>query len=89
VNHPQQPSTRLRRPVPWTQTVALLTVISIPLALNMWGMQGLEAAAAYLGVMAIACIGAVLVGRRSRAALLLYFLAVLFVATCIWVMIII
>lgn len=88
VNRPEQPSTRLTRPVPWTQTVALMTAISIPLALNRWAIQGFVAAAAFLGVMAVTCIIAVLFGRRSRAALLLFGLAVAVVSISTWVVIV-
>jgi hypothetical protein len=88
MNDPEQPSTKLSRPVPWTQTVVLLLAISIPLALNTWSAQGFEAAAAVLGVMAATSIVAALFGRRSRAASMLYSIAVVVVGISIYVVII-
>jgi hypothetical protein len=64
-----------------------MTAISVPLALNTWSVQGFGAAAALLGVMAVTCIVAVLLGRRSRAALLLFGLAVAVVSISISVVI--
>jgi len=63
-------------PVPWAQTLLMLTAISIPIALNRWSLNGFQAAARFLGVMATTGVGAALCGRRSRAALILYSLAV-------------
>lgn len=84
----EERSTKLRRPVPWTQTVVLVTAVSIPIALNRWSLDGFQAAAGFLALMAATGIVAALFGRRSRAALILYFVALVVVSASICIVII-